>query len=151
MACCVLCRIATTPRIEGQLAHCYCICEKGSASRNATRWKWERFKGAGLDWAVCHTSTCWRAWGRHTGENVSVTSKEYSKYAPRGSTANHIQSAPTRTANMTGKAGSKDTGLKTGGKRTRAQRKMEERGPPRRCEKCVRKTRWSRQLPHDMF
>jgi len=46
--------------------------------------------------------------GRRTREKVSVTGKESSKYAPHGSTANHTQSAPTRTANMKGKAGSED-------------------------------------------
>ena len=46
--------------------------------------------------------------GRHTGEKMSVTGKESKEYAPHGSTANHIQSAPTRTANMKGKAGSEE-------------------------------------------
>jgi len=41
-------------------------------------------------------------------EKVSVTGKETRKYAPHSSTANYIQSAPTRTANMKGKAGSED-------------------------------------------
>jgi len=40
---------------------------------------------------------------------VSVTGKETRKYAPHSSTANYIQSAPTWTANMKGKAGSEDT------------------------------------------
>jgi len=42
-------------------------------------------------------------------EKVSVTGKETRKYAPHSSTANYIQSAPTWTANMKGKAGSEDT------------------------------------------
>ena len=49
------------------------------------------------------------------------------------------------------KQGATTTGLKTRSKRTRAQREMEQRGPPRHCENCVRKTRWSRQSPHDML
>jgi len=89
--------------------------------------------------------------GRHTSEKVSVTGKESSEYAHHGSTANHIQSGPTWTANMKGRAGSEDNWSKTGRRRTRAERNMEERGPPRHCENCVRKTRWSRQSPHDIF
>ena len=46
--------------------------------------------------------------GRYKGEKVSVTCKESSEYAPHSSTAKHIQSAPTRTAHMKGKAGSED-------------------------------------------
>ena len=56
--------------------------------------------------------------GGHTGEKVSVTGKESSEYAPHGSTANHIQSAPTRTANMKGKAGSEDNWSKDRGGKT---------------------------------
>ena len=88
MACCVLCRTTTTPRIEGQLAH-YChICEKGSGSRNATWWKCQSIKGAGLDWAVCRTSTCWHAWrkaqewqGERHGQRIKriCPSQQYSK------------------------------------------------------------------------
>ena len=44
--------------------------------------------------------------GRHTSEKVSVTGTASSEYAPHGSTANHIQSVPTRTANIKRKAGS---------------------------------------------
>jgi len=46
--------------------------------------------------------------GMHTSGKVSVTGKESSEYAPHSSTANHIQSAPTRTANVEGNAGSED-------------------------------------------
>ena len=46
--------------------------------------------------------------GIHTSEKVSVTGKESSECAPHNSTTNHMQSALTRTANMKGKAGSKD-------------------------------------------
>jgi len=49
------------------------------------------------------------------------------------------------------KQGATTTGLQTRNQSTRAQRKMERRGPPRLCENCVHKTRWSRQPPHDMF
>jgi len=81
--------------------------------------------------------------GMHTSEKVSVTGKESSEYAPHGSTANHIQSAPTWTANKTENAGREDNWLKnTGRKSTRAQRKMEQRGPVRHRENSVRKTRW---------
>jgi len=45
--------------------------------------------------------------GMHTREKVSVTGKEADEYAPHSSTANHIQSAQTRTANK-GKAGSEE-------------------------------------------
>jgi len=44
--------------------------------------------------------------GIHTSEKVSVTGKESSKYALHNSTANHMQSALTQTANMKGNAGS---------------------------------------------
>jgi len=43
----------------------------------------------------------------HTREKVSVTGKEADEYAPHSSTANHMQSAQTRTANK-GKAGSEE-------------------------------------------
>ena len=46
--------------------------------------------------------------GMHMNEKVSVTVKSLSEFAPHSSTANHIQSATTWTANMTGKAGSED-------------------------------------------
>ena len=46
--------------------------------------------------------------GIHTSENVSVTGKESSEYAPHCSTSNHMHAAPTRTANMKGNAGSED-------------------------------------------
>jgi len=48
--------------------------------------------------------------GIHTSEKVSVTGKESSKYALHNSTANHMQSALTQTANMKleGNAGSED-------------------------------------------
>jgi len=39
---------------------------------------------------------------------VSVIGKELSEYAPHSSTSNHMQPAPTRTANLKGKAGSED-------------------------------------------
>jgi len=122
VACCVICRIATTPRIEGQPTHCCYICEKVSGFRNAMRWKWERIKGAGLDWALFCTSACWlgsilyvkmlavsctsTCWQylvrqhvgalgtRYKGEKVSVTGKESSEYAHHGSRANDIQSGP---------------------------------------------------------
>jgi len=38
--------------------------------------------------------------GMHTNEKVNVTGKASSECAPHSSTAIHIQSAPTRTANM---------------------------------------------------
>ena len=44
----------------------------------------------------------------HASEKVNVTGKESGQYAPRNITADHIQSAPTRTANMKGQAGSED-------------------------------------------
>jgi len=44
----------------------------------------------------------------HMREKVSVTGREASEYAPHSSTANHMQSATTRTANMEGKARSED-------------------------------------------
>jgi len=46
--------------------------------------------------------------GMHTSEKVSITGKSSSEYAPHSSTANHIQSAPTRTANIKGKSGTED-------------------------------------------
>jgi len=46
--------------------------------------------------------------GIHTSENVSMKRKKSSEYAPHSSTANHMQSAPTRIANMKGKAVSED-------------------------------------------
>ena len=46
--------------------------------------------------------------GRYKGEKASVTGKESSECAPDSTTAKHIQSAPTRTAHMKGKAGSDD-------------------------------------------
>jgi len=49
------------------------------------------------------------------------------------------------------KQGAKTTGLKTGRKSTRDQRKMEQRVPPRQRENCFRKNRWSRQSPYDLF
>jgi len=42
--------------------------------------------------------------GIHTSENVSVTGKESSEYAPHSSTSNHMHAAP----NMKGNAGSED-------------------------------------------
>ena len=45
---------------------------------------------------------------RHKSDKVSVTGKESSEQAPHGSTANHIHSAPTRTAEMKEKIGSED-------------------------------------------
>jgi len=42
--------------------------------------------------------------GIHTSENVSMKRKKSSEYAPHSSTANHMQSAPTRIANMKGKS-----------------------------------------------
>jgi len=50
--------------------------------------------------------------GMHTSEKVSVTGQESSEYAPHSSTENHVQSAPTRIANMKGKAGSDDNWYK---------------------------------------
>jgi len=46
--------------------------------------------------------------GSHSSEKVSVRGSESSECAFHGSTANYIQSAPTRTANMKGKEGSED-------------------------------------------
>ena len=46
--------------------------------------------------------------GRYKGEKAFVTGKELSEYAPHSSTAQHIQSAPTRNAHIKDKAGSDD-------------------------------------------
>jgi len=48
----------------------------------------------------------------YMNEKVSVTGKSSSEFAPHSSIANHIQSAPTRTANMKGKAGNEDNWTK---------------------------------------
>ena len=169
MECFVLCRIATTPRIEGQPAHCCSICEKGSGSRNATRWKLEGIKGAGLDWAVCRTSTCWHAW-RNAHERKSERHRPRSKrICPSQQYSKQIICNQHRLGLQTKKKqGAKTTGLKTGRKRTRAPRKIKPCGPPcqlttgtesrtkghltlrkpiaapRHCENCARKTGLSR-------
>jgi len=46
--------------------------------------------------------------GRYKGEKASVTGKESSEYTPHSSTAQHIQSAPTRNAHIKDKAGNDD-------------------------------------------
>jgi len=58
--------------------------------------------------------------GRHKSDKVSVTGKEEwqgesSEYASHGSTVNYIQSAPTRTANITDREEKKSTGSQEDG------------------------------------
>jgi len=52
---------------------------------------------------------------------------------------------------VAGKAGSEDNWSKDREEKHPGSEEEEERGPPRHCENCVRKTRWSRQSPHDML
>ena len=92
----------------------------GPATRRDGNGEKSKVQGSIGQYVVCRMS-CWHARmsyvvcqragtlrGMHTSEKVSVTGKESSKYAPNSSTAKHIQSAPTRTANMKGNAGSED-------------------------------------------
>ena len=67
----------------------------------------------------------------HSVEEVSVTGKESNKYAPH-----HIQSAPTRTANMKGKAGGEDNWSKD----------REEKHPGSEEDGAARLTMSSRKL-----
>ena len=73
--------------------------------------------------------------------NIPLTAVQHSTYNQHRLGMHSLKTKPEATT----------TGLKTRNKSTRAQREMEQHGPPRRCENCVRKTRWSRQPPHDMF
>jgi len=88
----------------------------------------------------CVLNSCFR-W------NVSMKGKESSEYAPHRSTYYHSYAISTDLGPRTWKEkqGATTACLKTGWKSTRAQRKMKQRGPPRHCENCVRKARWSRR------
>jgi len=99
MACHALCRITTSPRIEGQLPHCCCICEKGSGSHNTTGWKWEISKVQASIGRYVVSQHAGTLGGIRKSKNVSIKGKEWSEYAPHSRTSNPMPSAPTRTAN----------------------------------------------------